>query len=188
MAVVRVKPKTKGQEASWLGKGGWAGPVALFFQMLALAFVALQGADSWLTAPGVNTAAPPPEGQRASAGLSRADQVMKGPVICVLSAACWVLGAACWVLQPGSHLRSHSGRSPRTTLESIAPRAPAPSTQLLCPEVSRGDATALPPSPRWGPAKDNASVQLCALQVAWEQLQGTERSLFLGGFAKNFHS
>lgn len=100
VAVARVKQKTKGQEASWLGKGDWAGPAALFFQMVALAFAAQQGAESWLTTPGVNTAALPPETQRASAGLPRADQVMKGPVAhqragcCVLGTGCCMLGAA----------------------------------------------------------------------------------------------
>lgn len=72
----------------------------MFFQMLALAFAALQGAESRLTAPGVKTAALPPETERASAGLPRADQVMKGPVThqragcCVPGTGCCMLGAA----------------------------------------------------------------------------------------------
>lgn len=158
----------------------------MFFQMPALAFAILQGAESWRPAPGVNTAAPQPEGQRA---LARADQVLKGPVA---HAACWMLRAEYWVLHAGCCSRARTCAripdGPRGLLWSpLRPglRLPAPSCRAP-KSVSRGDATALSPSPLPGPAKDNANVQLCALQVAREQLQRTGRSHFLGGFAKKF--
>lgn len=155
------------------------GAAALFFQRLALAFAALQGAESWFPVPGVSSADPRPGARglrRDSAGLTGSP---KRPWPVLVTGRC-------------SRART-CARFPdgpcglRWSPLSLVLRPPAPSCSAHKSAAETPGLSPIPPlRPR--PAKDNASVQLCALQVAWEQLQRKGRSHFLGGFAKNFHS
>lgn len=103
----------------------------------------------------MSSADPRPGARGLLAGLRRADRVAKASLA----------RAGRWALQPRSHLRPHSGRSLRASLESIEPRAPAPSTQLQRPQVSGGDARAPPPPPP-PPATSQGQRQCAAVSAA----------------------